>query len=637
MPDLPDDLAIHARAVTRVYKAKPEPVTALGGVDLDVQPGEYFGLLGPNGAGKTTLIKILTTLLLPTSGTARVAGFDVETETAKIRRVINMVAGGEQSGYGLLTLREQLWMFSQFYGLSYRDGWRKVDELIEITGLVEQKDQKVRTLSTGQRQKLNFARGLLNDPWVLFLDEPTLGLDVAAARDLREHTLAWKAAAPGRTLLLTTHYMVEAEQLCDRIAIVDRGRILALGTPEELRRRVQGESIFRIELDQMPGGGGLAAIGALPGVLSAVMADEDGADGAGVDRVALKVALTDDSALTSVVTAVAERGSQLVGLAKSEPSLEDVFVELVGRGFGDGDGKAWRGQGVMTTYDSTQATNSRDAAEWSRGRVVRVNLRAVFGRAYPRIIGLTREPSWLFFEIFLPFLAVSAFVFVYRALDAPEEYIGFVVVGGAMTAFWLNVVWMMAAQFYWEKDQGNLELYFSAPMHLMSILAGMAIGGLVMTSSRALAVIAIGSLLYGVTYDIQQPWLLVAVFFMTMIPLYGLGMLFASLFLMWGREANHFAELLQEPIYFLGGVNFPLAAIGPIAGLMIATLPLAVGLDAMRQLVFAGSETNGVLPVGTEIAILAVMGVVFLVGARIALKHLEYLARREGRLTLRWQ
>ena len=114
-------------------------------------------------------------------------------------------------------------MFSQFYGLPYREGWRRTDELIEITRPDEQRDQKVRTLSTGQRQKLNFARGLLNDPWVLFLDEPTLGLDVAAARDLREHTLAWKAAAPGRTLLLTTHYMVEAEQLCDRIAIVDRG------------------------------------------------------------------------------------------------------------------------------------------------------------------------------------------------------------------------------------------------------------------------------------------------------------------------------------------------------------------------------------------------------------------------------
>jgi ABC-2 type transport system permease protein len=290
----------------------------------------------------------------------------------------------------------------------------------------------------------------------------------------------------------------------------------------------------------------------------------------------------------------------------------------------------------VTSYHALAKT-PREAAEWSTGRLIRVNLRAIVGRAYPRIIGLTREPSWIFFEILLPFLAVSAFVFVYRAMQAPEEYVGFVVLGGAMTAFWLNVVWMMAAQFYWEKDQGNLELYFSAPMHLMSILAGMAIGGLVMTSSRALAVIGIGSILYGVTYDIEEPWLLAGVFLLTMIPLYGMGMLFASLFLMWGREGFHLAQLLQEPIYFLGGVNFPLRAIMPIAAIVIATLPLAVGLDAMRQLAFADSGIEGVLPVGTEIAILAVMGVVFLVAARLALGYLERLARREGRLTLRWQ
>ncbi|HUF06737.1 MAG TPA: ABC transporter permease [Candidatus Binatia bacterium] len=291
----------------------------------------------------------------------------------------------------------------------------------------------------------------------------------------------------------------------------------------------------------------------------------------------------------------------------------------------------------MTRYGATAATNPREAAEWSTGRVIRANLRAVAGRAYPRVIGLTREPSWVFFEILLPFLAVSAFVFVYRALDAPEAYIGFVVLGGAMTAFWLNVVWMMAAQFYWEKDQGNLELYFTAPMHLMSVLAGMAIGGLVLTSSRALAVIGIGSLIYGVTYDISQPFLLAAVFLLTMIPLYGMGMLFASLFLLWGREAFHLAQLLQEPIYFLGGVTVPLRALGPISGVMAATLPLAVGLDAMRQLAFPGPASEGVLPVNAEIAILAAMGVVFLVAARFALGYLEMLARREGRLTLRWQ
>ena len=238
----PTSLAIDARAVRRVYKAKPEPIVALDGVDLQVEPGELFGLLGPNGAGKTTLIKVLTTLLLPTSGTARVFGFDVARQTTELRRIMNIVSGGEQSGYGLLHVREQLWMFSQFYGLGVRDGWRRVDQLIEAVGLTEQRLQKVSSLSTGQRQKLNLARGLLNDPWILFLDEPTLGLDVSAARQTRELVQQWQRALPGRTILLTSHYMAEVDELCDRLAIVDRGRILASGTSAELKRRVQRES-----------------------------------------------------------------------------------------------------------------------------------------------------------------------------------------------------------------------------------------------------------------------------------------------------------------------------------------------------------------------------------------------------------
>src|SRR3954451_1708330 len=267
-PALPS--AIAARGVTRVYDAKPTPVTALAGVDLEVAPGEFFGLLGPNGAGKTTLIKILTTLLLPTGGEARIFGFDVVEDTRRIRRIMNMVAGGEQSGYAILTVREQLWMFSQFYGLAQREGWSRVDELIEATGLSEQRQQRVSTLSTGQRQKMNMARGLLNDPWILFLDEPTLGLDVAAARSIRELVLDWKAAVAGRTVLLTTHYMAEADELCERIAIVDHGRILAIGTPDELKKRVQRESIFRLEVDHLDGGA--PALARLPGVVTAALA-----------------------------------------------------------------------------------------------------------------------------------------------------------------------------------------------------------------------------------------------------------------------------------------------------------------------------------------------------------------------------
>ncbi len=333
MPETGSPPAIDARAIRRVYDAKPAPVVALDRVDLTVAPGEFFGLLGPNGAGKTTLIKILTTLLLPSEGSARVFGFDVERETKQIRRIMNMVAGGEQSGYGILTVREQLWMFSQFYGLPGREGWTRVDELIEAVGLEEQREQRVSTLSTGQRQKMNFARGLLNDPWILFLDEPTLGLDVSAARAVRELVLEWKATVPGRTILLTTHYMAEADELCERIAIVDHGRILAIGSPAELKRRVQRESIFRLELDRLDAGAG--ALARLPGVVSAVPAA--GTSDAQDERqtVVVNLVLEDDAALGPVVAALGGLGAHIVALAKSEPSLEDVFVELVGRGFAD--------------------------------------------------------------------------------------------------------------------------------------------------------------------------------------------------------------------------------------------------------------------------------------------------------------
>src|SRR5213083_3466165 len=166
------ELAIETRDLVRTYRMRKSagnpsgaPVMALDGVTLDIPRGEFFGLLGPNGAGKTTFIKVLVTLLLPTSGSAHVAGLDVVGQAQQVRERISMVSGGEQSGYGILTVREQLWMFSQFYGLPSGDGWNRVDELIDAVGLDEQRQQRVSTLSTGQRQKMNFARGLLNDPW----------------------------------------------------------------------------------------------------------------------------------------------------------------------------------------------------------------------------------------------------------------------------------------------------------------------------------------------------------------------------------------------------------------------------------------------------------------------------------------
>jgi ABC-2 type transport system permease protein len=290
----------------------------------------------------------------------------------------------------------------------------------------------------------------------------------------------------------------------------------------------------------------------------------------------------------------------------------------------------------MSLFVHRSTESPQHAADWDARRVLIVNLRGIVGRAYPRIIGAKREPSWLLFEILLPFLTTSAFVFVYRALNAPQEFVGFVVLGGAMTAFWLNVMWMMAAQLYWERDQGNLELYFSAPVSMMSVLFGMAIGGLFMSCTRAAVVLIVGSVLYGVVFTVEQWGLLLAVFFLTLAALYGLGMVLASFFLLWGREAWHLTQLLQEPVYFVSGLNFPVARLGFVGALAVATIPLAVGLDAMRQLAFASSAaTAGLLSPAAEALILVGMAVLFIGLARLMLGFIERRARHEGKLTMK--
>ncbi len=280
----------------------------------------------------------------------------------------------------------------------------------------------------------------------------------------------------------------------------------------------------------------------------------------------------------------------------------------------------------------------RVAADWSRRRTAETNLRALVGRAYPRVRGMFREPSWLFFEIFLPFLATSAYVLVYRALGAPEEYVGFVVLGGALSAFWLNVVWSMAGQLYWEKSQGNLELYFAAPMSLMSVLLGMAVGGLTMSSTRAAAVLVISAAVFGVRFDVQNWGMVVIVFVLTLTALYGLGMMMASLFLLWGREAWHMTNVMIEPVYFVSGLNFPVGRLGALGMAAIATLPFAVGLDAMRQLAYPTSDLlTGTPSPAIEALILVAMTVVFTVAARWCMRTVERMARSRGSLSIRWQ
>jgi len=273
-----------------------------------------------------------------------------------------------------------------------------------------------------------------------------------------------------------------------------------------------------------------------------------------------------------------------------------------------------------------------------RREAVVLFFRTMIARAYPRIIGQNREPSWILIDVGLPLLGTSAYVFIYRALQAPEEYIGFAVLGGAMIAYWMNVLWSMASQLYWEKESGNLQLYLIAPTSRMAILLGMAVGGLTATTVRAAGVILVGALLFRIPLQVSHGALFFGVFLLTLVALYGLGMLLSSVFLLWGREAWHLSNLFMEPVYLFSGFYFPVRALGFWVALAASVIPITLGLDALRQLLYPRlMEPFRFLSVETELGILAGLAVLFIFLAHRGLRFFEDLARREGRLTLRGQ
>ncbi|MGQ0535868.1 MAG: ABC transporter ATP-binding protein [Methanobacteriota archaeon] len=347
------DAAIETHGLTKVFERKrergmaalwkrgpKETITAVDHVDLAVRRGELFGLLGPNAAGKTTLVKLLATLLLPTEGTARIAGFDVAKESDAVRRTVGVVLGGERALYWRLTARENLWYFSRLYNMPSGAANPRIEELLGIVGLADRADERVENYSKGMKQRLHVARGLLNDPEVLLLDEPTIGLDPRAARSLRA-LVRRIVEAHGKTVVLTTHYMYEADALSDRVAVMDRGRIIACDRPAELKRRHGGlGAAFRVTV--RPGGSAAAvreALAAVPGIQRVVSETSEEA-GAFVSFRLLASEAPAAEVAGALAAAVAKADARLVSIARDEPTLEDVFVDLTGKEMVDtgGDG-----------------------------------------------------------------------------------------------------------------------------------------------------------------------------------------------------------------------------------------------------------------------------------------------------------
>src|SRR3954463_15053169 len=313
-----EELTRRYRSRTGTFRRRTAVVDAIRGVSFEVERGELFGLLGPNGAGKTTMIKVLTTLLLPSSGSARVLGFDVGREARHVRGRIGYVFGGDRGLYDRLSALDNLRYFAELYGVPPRDQRRRIGELLDLVDLTGREGERVEGYSRGMRQRLHIARGLLHSPEVLFLDEPSIGVDPVAARELRR-TVADLAAA-GTTIMLTTHYMAEADELCDRIAVIADGQIQALGTPAELRHHADGRRVVEVEAYGVPDTA-VSALRGLPGVRETAIEE----------RGALQLLTVHSDAHVDVRGDILRElaGIRLGRVNSREPTLEDAYVAIV--------------------------------------------------------------------------------------------------------------------------------------------------------------------------------------------------------------------------------------------------------------------------------------------------------------------
>ena len=305
-------------------------IKALERISFEIQEGELFGLLGPNGAGKTTAVKILCTLLEPTEGRALVKGYDVVRDANRVRRMVNMVAGGERMLYYRLTGRENLRYFADLYDVPREEVSTRVSRLLDLVGLSGRADDEVEKYSKGMKQRLQICRGLINDPQVLFLDEPTLGLDVNIAKDIRNFIREKIVKEEGKTVLLTTHYMFEAEEMCDRVGFLSKGQLVAVGRPDELKRKTP--SGFSIEalitrLTQET----LEELRGLRHVKNIVKTDYEGEiDGEKIDRIVISV--DSDEATPEVLSVMTRKQCRVVSVNLRGPTLEDLFMFYTGEG-----------------------------------------------------------------------------------------------------------------------------------------------------------------------------------------------------------------------------------------------------------------------------------------------------------------
>jgi len=579
---------------------------AVDGVSISVMPGEIFGLVGPNGAGKTTLIKLLATLITPTSGSARVNGFDISEDSA-IKASIGLVTSDERSFYWRLTGRQNLRFFASLYGLPHDTADSKVQGILERVGLAEVADRRFQTYSTGLRQLLSIARAMLNTPRLLFLDEPTKGLDPLAAGRFHRFIREELSNQEQLTVFLTTHILDEAAALCDRIAIMNRGRVLVCGRPNELiesmglrtryQVRVAGfrPHISTLLLEQVPG------VDQTPLIHGETLLEfENGGRNGVLDKV-LDILHTEKVAFREIT--------------RLPPRLETIFRELV-----EQDNQIPSTQGPPAQQPGARIERQHIHAASVTRQPLSQHIRRVLHVALAFIKrDLLSEASYrfsFFLQFFGIFFSVIVFYFISQLLGDTAspylsqyggDYFSFVLIGIAFANYVSVGMASFSARLRQAQTTGTLEAMLSTPTSLSVIIFSSSLWDFLLTTIRVLVYLSIGGLFLGVNLRTSNYPAVILILFLTIITFSSLG-IFAASFIMVIKRGDPVTWVFNTISSLFGGVYFPISVLPGWLQWLSKLLPITYSLETMRLALLKGASISlllpGLLPLGAFCAVL---------------------------------
>lgn len=642
---------------------------AVKSVNLSVREGELFGLLGPNGAGKTTLIKMLTTLIQPTSGSAQVNGYDLSQEKA-IKSTIGLSTSDERSFFGRLSGQQNLEFFSSLYGLPPQEIRQRVQVVLEQVGLMAQANQGFQTYSTGMKQRLSIARALLNRPRVLFLDEPSKGLDPLATRQL--HDLILQLSRQGITIFLTTHHLEEAQALCQRIAILHQGHILACGTLAELRQHAVFSTAFDssgkpglsghylIQVHHLTPSASAQLRQEIPGldIHTSMQAEQPegspgiirDANGQGSELVTAAItelrfpSIQESGTLNQVLQRLVQEEASIQSIAYQEASLEDIFTHLVHNDLDQATEQTSvdyyqypqenQDKNTKTPPSSLEKPTTNAVKNTSKHFALQIPL-AFLKRDW--LIESSYRVSMIL-QIATIFITVGVYFFIAKLLGTAAtpylasyggNYFAFVLIGVAFSGYFGVGLSSFASNLRLAQTTGTLEAMLSTPTSLSTIILSSSLWNYLFTTFQALVYLSIGGLFLDLDLSRGNYPAALVILLLTIIVFSSVGVLSAS-FIMVLKRGDPITWLFGAVSGLLGGVYYPLEILPDWMQRLAHLLPITYALQAMRQALLQGASFDALLP---DILALSAFAVLLLPASLWAFRYAVFRAKIDGSLS----